>query len=235
MRLPSRLASLLAAFAAASALAIPAHAQAVPGLDGRWEGPLELPNGIKLTAVFRVVTKDGQTTTVFDSPEQGAKDVAASVKREGETVTFNVPMGGVTYTAKLSADGKTLTGDISQGGGSIPMTMVQKPAGAVTAITTPAVQGLDGRWEGALSTPGGDLVVAFRISTAGGKTTTLLDSVTQNNNNIPALARREGQKVTIDSPGIGGSYSATLSADGKTLDGVWSQMGNDLLLQMAKK
>jgi hypothetical protein len=226
---------LLTALTAALLLASPAFAQAVQGLDGRWEGPMELGNGIKLTGVFRIATKDGKTTVLMDSPEQGAKDIPATVKREGDTVTFNVPTGGLTYTAKLSADGKTLTGDMSQGGGSIPLTMMQKPAGAAVATTTPAVEGLDGRWEGTLSTPGGDLVVAVRISTAAGKTTSFLDSVTQNANNIPALTKREGQKVTVDVPGVGGQFTGTLSADGKTMDGFWDQMGQGLGLKLTKK
>jgi hypothetical protein len=226
---------LLTALSAALLLASPAFAQVVQGLDGRWEGPMELGNGIKLTGVFRIATKDGKTTVLMDSPEQGAKDIPATVTREGDTVTFTVPMGGLTYTAKLSADGKTLTGNMSQGPGVIPVTMTQKPAGAVTAITTPAVAGLDGRWEGTMSTPGGDLLIALRIATAAGKTTTLLDSVTQAAMNIPALTTRTGQQVSVDVPGVGGKYTGTLSADGKTIDGFWDQNGATLDLKLTKK
>jgi len=225
---------LLTALSAALLLASPAFAQVVPGIDGRWEGPADLGNGVKLTIVFRVSTKDGKTTVVTDSPEQGAKDIPASVKREGDTITFDVPLGGLSYTAKLSADGKTLTGNMTQGPGSIPVTMTQKPAPASIAITTPAVQGLDGRWEGTLSTGVGDLLIAMRISTAGGKTTTFLDSVTQKALNIPALTKREGQKVSIDVPGVGGKFEGTLAADGKTIDGFWDQNGNSLGLKLAK-
>ena len=233
MTLPMK--RLLTALSAALLLASPAFAQAVQGLDGRWEGPMELGNGVKLTGVFRITTKDGKTTVLMDSPEQGAKDIPATVKREGDTVTFSVPTGGLTYTAKLSADGKTMSGNMSQGAGSIPVTMAQKPAGAATAITTPAVQGLDGRWEGTMATPGGDLLVALRIATAAGKTTTFLDSITQNANDIPALTTRAGQEVTVDVPGVGGKYTGTLSADGKTIDGFWDQNGATLDLKVTRK
>jgi len=226
---------LLAALALSAALATPAFAQVVPGIDGRWEGPADLGNGIKLTIVFRVTTKDGKTTVVTDSPEQGAKDIPATVSREGQTVTFSVPLGGLTYTAKLSADGKTLAGDMAQGGGVVPVTMTQKPAPASSAITTPAVQGLDGRWDGTLSTPLGDILVAMRVSTADGKTTTFLDSITQGALNIPALTKREGQKVNIDIPGIGGKFEGTLATDGKKIDGFWDQSGNSIPLTLTKK
>jgi len=227
--------STLAALGLAITLAGAAHAQAVQGIDGRWEGPVVLGNGMQITAVFRATTKDGVTTTVFDSPEQGAKDIPAMAKREGDTVTFEIPAAMLTYTARLSADGKTLTGDMAQGGGSVPVTMTQKPASAVAAFTTPAVVGFDGRWEGSLDTPVGPLGVIFRASTDGGKTTTLMDVPAQNASDIPGMAKRDGQKVTIDVPGVGGSFSGELSADGKSINGFWDQLGQSLPLVLAKK
>ena len=225
----------LSAIAIALALSGAANAQAVKGIDGRWEGPVELGNGMKITAVFRATTKGDVTTVVFDSPEQGAKDIPATAKRTGDTITFEIPSAMVVYTAKLSADGKTLTGDLAQGGGSVPVTMVQKPASANAAITTPAVAGIDGQWEGSLDTPAGELGVIFRASTAGGKTTTLMDVPAQKASGIPTLAKRDGQKVTLEVPGVGGSFSGTLSADGKSIAGFWDQMGQSLGLTLAKK
>jgi len=232
----ARLKTTLAALALSLSLAGAAHAQAVKGIDGRWEGPVTLGNGMKITVVFRATTKDGVTTTVFDSPEQGAKDIPATAKREGDTVTFEIPTAMVVYTAKLSADGKTLTGDMNQGGGgAVPLTMTQKPASAAAAMTTPAVAGIDGRWEGSIDTPIGALGVVFRASTAGGKTTTLMDVPMQNASNIPTLAKRDGQKVTLDVPGVAGSFTGDLSADGKTLAGFWDQMGQSMPLTITKK
>lgn len=226
---------IAAALALTLALALPAHAQVVQGIDGRWEGPVTLGNGMKITAVFRATTRDGKTTVVFDSPDQGAKDMPATAKREGDTITFEIPQAMVVYTAKLSADGKTLTGDLVQGGGSIPVTMTQKPASAAAPMTTPAVAGLDGAWEGPIETPVAALGVIVRVSTAGGKTTTLMDVPMQNASNIPVLAKREGQKVTLEVPGIGGVFSGELSADGKTLTGVWDQLGQSLRLTLQKR
>jgi hypothetical protein len=230
-----RLHTTLSAVAIALALSGAAYAQAVKSIDGRWEGPVTLGNGMTITAVFRATTKDGVTTTVFDSPEQGAKDIPATVKRDGDTITFEIPTAMVVYTAKLSADGKTLTGDMSQGGGSVPLTMTQKPASTAAAMTTPAVAGIDGNWGGSVDTPVGALGVVFRASTAGGKTTTLMDVPMQNLANIPTLAKRDGQKVILEVPGVGGSFTGELSADGKTLTGFWDQMGQSLALTLTKK
>ena len=54
-----------------------AHAQVVAGLDGRWEGSLDTPEG-PLPVVLRVSTTAGKTTTVLDSPTQGAMDIPAT-------------------------------------------------------------------------------------------------------------------------------------------------------------
>lgn len=217
----------------AVALASAAYAQAVQGLDGRWAGAIVMPNGVSITGVFRVVTKNGLTTAVFDLPDQGATGIPASVKREGDKVTFDVPAAMLTYTASLSADGKTLAGDMNQRGNSVPLTMTQKPAAA--APTGLPISGLDGRWEGVIPTPSGDIAVVFRFSTAKGRTTTLMDTPGQGAAGVPALASREGEKISIDVPGIGGNFTADLSADGKTLTGTWSQSDQSFPLIAEKK
>ncbi|MFI4936178.1 MAG: hypothetical protein ACHP7N_16310 [Caulobacterales bacterium] len=228
--------ALFAAIGVTFVLAATAHAQAVSGLDGRWEGRIAMPSGATLAGVFRVETKEGKTTAFFDSPDQGAAGIPASVTREGDKVTFQVPSALITYAATLSADGKTLTGRMTQGASSIAVTMTQTPAAAAAPpLTGPAVAGLDGRWEGVLSTPNGSLTLVLRIATAGEKTTTLMDSPDQGATGIPAVAARTGQKVTIDVPGVSGTYAAELSADGKTLTGSWTQVGQSFPLSLARK
>ena len=133
--LRSTLAAIALTFTAA-----PALAQTQPSIDGRWEGPVDLPNGTTITAVFRVA--GNATTAVFDSPEQGAKGIEATVTRDGPKVTLTVPMAMLVYNATLSADGKTLSGGMSQGGGVLSVTMVQKAEGPRTFMTGPAVQDL---------------------------------------------------------------------------------------------
>jgi hypothetical protein len=230
-----RLPRLFASLAAAIALTGAAHAQAVQGLDGRWEGKITLPNGADLTGVFRVETKNGVTTAVMDSVEQGARDIPATVTRTDDKVVFSVPTALLTYSATLSADGKTLTGDLAQGGGSVPYTMTQKPASTVAALTGPAIAGLDGAWEGPLSTIGGNIPLIFRLSTAGGKTTTLIDIPLQNINGMAALASRDGQTVTIDIRVISATFVGELSADSKSISGTWSQGDNSLPLVVTKQ
>jgi hypothetical protein len=226
---------IFASGALAVTLASAAHAQVVQGLDGRWEGAIALSNDSPIRAVFRVTTKDGQTAVAFDSPDQGVSGVAATVSRMGENVTFKVPMAQMMYVAKLSADGKTLTGEVAQGDTAVPLILTQKPPSAVAALTSPAVVGLDGTWEGGIVTPMGDIAVLLHIATKDGRTTTLMDTPEQGVRDIPALTKRDGQKVTVEMPGIRASFSGDLLASGKTLAGEWIQSGQHLELTVTRK
>ncbi len=220
---------LLTALAFSTVLAGAAHAQAVPGLDGRWEGAIDLPDGGKLTGVFNVVTRDGATTTTFDSPDQGARGLAASVTRDGDKVTFEVPLAAMTYAATVSADGKTLSGNVRQGGGAMPLTMMKKAASA--PLQGPLVAGLDGRWEGDV----GSIPIVLRITSTAKGTTTVIDSPSQGATDITATASRQGQKVIITAHGIAAGLEADLSADGKTLTGDWLQAGNAVPASFTRK
>lgn len=103
------------------------------------------------------------------------------------------------------------------------------------AIESPAVEGLDGRWEGAIETPEGPLPGVFRITTSGGKTVTLLDSPTQGAISIPGIAKRDGKTITIDVPVVTGSFKGELSADGAGMSGTWSQNGMSFPLSLTRK
>ena len=102
-------------------------------------------------------------------------------------------------------------------------------------VAGPAVAGLDGRWEGSIDTPEGSLPGVFRISTAGDKTTTLMDSPSQGAIGIPAIAKRDGASIVIDMPIVGGSLTGELSADGATIKGAWHQNGMDFPLVLTRK
>jgi hypothetical protein len=226
--------STLASIALAALFTGAAHAQVVAGLDGRWEGPLTTQSGATITAIFRVETKAGKTTAFFDLPEQGAKNIEAKLARDGDKVTFDVSVAQLQYVGTLSADGSKITGEMGQGPIKSPVVLAHNVSTYVVP-TTPAVQGLDGNWQGIVSTPVGDIPVVFRVSTKDGKTTSLMDSPSQDVNDIPALTTRNGQAVAIDVPGVHGNFAGSLSADGKTLSGFWTQSGMDFAIELTKK
>lgn len=122
-----RLPHLLASLGAAVALAGAAYAQAVKGLDGDWQGALDVGGGNKLTVIFHVTTAANKTTVTLDSPDQGANGIPVNgITRDGAKVAMDVQavMGG--YEGTLSADGKSIAGTWSQGGVNLPLTLAKK-------------------------------------------------------------------------------------------------------------
>lgn len=126
MKAATKIHRTLAALSLAVSLAGAAQAQAVPGLDGRWEGSLDAGAAV-LKIVFRVETTAGATTLLLDSPDQGASGIpTADLKRDGQKVSFEVPTIAGGYSGTLSADGKSIEGSWSQNGMSLPLAMTKK-------------------------------------------------------------------------------------------------------------
>ena len=107
--------------------------------------------------------------------------------------------------------------------------------GAALLIATPALaQTYDGDWTGALSAGGQPLHLELHVKTEGGASTAVLDSLDQGAT-IPSTAvKTDGGELSVLFLSIGGELKAKLSADGKTLDGTWSQ-GATLPLVLTRK
>ena len=106
-------------------------------------------------------------------------------------------------------------------------------AGALAA--TPAMaQTYDGDWEGVLEIPNGQkLRLALHVKTQGAETSALLDSLDQDVT-IPSTAvKTDGGELQILFMPIMGELKGKLSADGKTLDGSWTQ-GGSIPLKLTK-
>jgi hypothetical protein len=115
-------------------------------------------------------------------------------------------------------------------------------ASAPAAVLLPApafaeeVKGLDGRWEGELSTPAGSLPLVLRVSTKNGDTTAILNSPAQTQTDIPVNGvAKQGDNIVFTVGAVQGAFTAKPSTDGKTLTGTWSQGGQSLPLTMKLK
>jgi pimeloyl-ACP methyl ester carboxylesterase len=90
------------------------------------------------------------------------------------------------------------------------------------------VKGLDGRWEGAITSPGGAKVrLVLRVDTGPYGTIANLDSPDQLAYGIRlgGLTSSHGV-VTFTAAAVHGAYSGVLSPDGKTISGTWTQRGS---------
>jgi dipeptidyl aminopeptidase/acylaminoacyl peptidase len=91
------------------------------------------------------------------------------------------------------------------------------------AVAQPAEAApLDGDWDGGIRIAAGmDLQLILHL--AGTEST--LESPEQSNRRAPISIVRDGQKVAIDVPSVGGRFEGTLSPDGRSLVGAFTQRG----------
>jgi hypothetical protein len=109
-------------------------------------------------------------------------------------------------------------------------------AAALALAGSAAAQAYDGDWEGTLAIPSGQkLRLELHVKTAGKDTSAELVSLDQGGAVIPATAVKveNGEMDALFLP-IAGELKGKLSADGKTLDAVWSQ-GADIPLTLTRK
>jgi hypothetical protein len=108
-------------------------------------------------------------------------------------------------------------------------------AAAAFLIASPALaQSHDGDWAGVLKIPSGQqLRLVLHVTTTGGETGAVLDSLDQGVS-IPAAAyKADGAKVSILFLAIGGELVGEYAPDGKTLTGAFNQ-GLSLPLTLTK-
>jgi pimeloyl-ACP methyl ester carboxylesterase len=108
----------------------PSH-PVVTGLDGAWDGALDVGALGKLRLVFTISTGSTGTVGNLRSVDQGGFPGAlTSIVHDGTKVTFEIKAIGGVFEGDLSADGQTLTGQWTQSGRTFPLTLTRRAAGA---------------------------------------------------------------------------------------------------------
>jgi hypothetical protein len=107
------------------ALAVPAMAQEVAGVDGDWEGALATPSGVTLHLLLHVESTATATTATTFSVDQGNAAIPTTITRKGNDVSLDMPMVHAGYTGTLK--GGTLTGTFTQGA-DMPLTFTRRTA-----------------------------------------------------------------------------------------------------------
>jgi pimeloyl-ACP methyl ester carboxylesterase len=102
----------------------------VAGLDGDWDGTLEVA-GQRLRLAFHVNTTSEGTIATLDSIDQQANGIPVSaVKREGDKVSFEIKVIQGGFEGALDPAGQTLTGRWTQQGIPAPFVLTRRAAGA---------------------------------------------------------------------------------------------------------
>jgi uncharacterized protein (TIGR03435 family) len=116
MALRARLTIFLVALVLCSGF-VAAQTPAVPsGIEGQWQGTLQLSGGRQLRIVLKVSrAADGSLTALNYSIDQSPQPMrTADVSLHGNVFHYAVPSLGNSYEGKLSADGNSITGNWAQ-------------------------------------------------------------------------------------------------------------------------
>jgi uncharacterized protein len=97
------------------------HAVKPSDIDGAWEGVLDV--GQKLRLVLHLTTTKEGLEGTLESPDQGASGLAATVKRDGGSLSFEVAMIGAKYQGTIEKDRSAINGTFSQSGGEFPLAL----------------------------------------------------------------------------------------------------------------
>jgi CubicO group peptidase (beta-lactamase class C family) len=202
-------------------------AQQNPAIEGDYAGslgPLHLKLHLKVAA-------DGSVSGTLDSPDQGSVGlVCDSFKFNGKSLSFKVPKVQGSWKGTVSSDGATLSGDWTQGS---PAVLTFK---RYTFIPAAKPSPVDGFWLGEIAAGGDKLRLQVTVkSDAAGKEFCTVDSLDQHAMGIECgEVVFRNREFSFEVPLVRGSWKGTLSADGKTLTGNWTQ-GSSIPLNMTRQ
>jgi CubicO group peptidase (beta-lactamase class C family) len=204
-------------------------------IDGIWLGTLHAGTRTLRIEVHLQMNTAGSLTCSLDSIDQKAFGIACgNVVVNGSSVSFDVPAVSGRWSGMLSADGKTLDGTWTQGS-SLPLVLERQATQSKPAKDVTAPQ-LEGVWLGTLHAGTETMRIQLRLQTdSSGAQTCLLDSIDQKAFGIHCRnVAVSANTVSFEVPDVHGSWSGTLSTDGQTLDGTWTQ-GVSMPLLLARQ
>ncbi len=111
----------------------------IAGLDGEWDGTLNMGASLKLRLAFHVSTGPHGTLVTVDSPDQGGYGAhLSSIARQGDHVRLEAKQGGFVVDGDLADGGQTLNVLFTQGGMILPLSLKRLPPGAPSPWPAPA-------------------------------------------------------------------------------------------------
>jgi pimeloyl-ACP methyl ester carboxylesterase len=106
----------------------------VAGLDGDWDGALEI-SLLKLRMAFHFKTGARGTTGTADSIDQQANGLPVSaISRQGDHVRFELPLQRIVIEGDLADGGRALNAKFSQGGQIAPLVLTRRASGQGQAV-----------------------------------------------------------------------------------------------------
>lgn len=201
---------------------------------GEWSGTLHAgPTQLRLILHIKAA-QDGTLTGTLDSIDQGANDIPIStVAFKDGKLELNVAAVNGTYEGTVNKDATEITGTWTQGQ---PLELNFKRAQPQAAAPKPATPtDIDGTWTGKLTTPTATLTINLRIANMDTGLTAQIQSPDQAPNWAPATSiTRDSDKLTVTFNALAATFKGRISPDRATIDGHFTQMGNELPLVLKK-
>ena len=218
-------------FVHAAQAAAPPSAQAA--VVGDWSGTLNAGPAQLRLVIHLKAAPDGTLSGTLDSIDQGANDIPISTAsfKDGK-LEFNVASVNGTYEGTVDKD--EIKGTWTQGQ---PLELNFKRAQAQTAAAPKpaAPTDIDGTWSGKLETPSATLTINLKIANMDTGLTAQIQSPDQSPNWAPATSiSRDGDKLTVTFNAFAATYEGKIAADHTTIDGHFTQAGNELPLVLKK-
>lgn len=219
--------TLLVAVAAAGAGSLSTSAQETPKIHGDFVGSLG-PLHLKLHIT---VASDGSLIGTLDSPDQGASGLPCTdFHRDGQVLSFAVPVVRGSWKGSVDNDGATLTGTWTQGNPT-PLRFT-RDSFVPAAIPSP----VDGIWLGTLQTGSQSLRIRITVTSDNlDRELCAIDSIDQGAFNLACSNVEYGNgKLSFDVPTVHGHWTGELSRNHNRLTGTWNQ-GVPLPLNLARQ
>lgn len=206
-----------------------------PSIAGDWSGTLDA-GPAQLRLVLHITGKPDSLSATIDSIDQGANGIPVkSVSFQDGKLNLVVEAVNGTYEGTVNKDATEIDGTWTQ---RQPLTLNFKRSQAHTTASAPkpaAPSDIDGTWTGKLETPAGQLTINLRITNTDAGLTAQLQSPDQSPNWAPANSiTRVRETLTVLFKAFGASYEGKVSADHGTIDGKFTQMGNEIPLVLRK-
>ena len=212
-----------------AAPAAPPAASAEADAAGDWIGSIKSPD---LRMAFHIRKTAAGYEGTLDSPDQGAYDIPLDhVTVSGDALSFSVPKVHGTYSGKWDAAATQWLGRWSQASSDWKLSLTR---GAYPPAAS--VVGLDGGWDTQLTAGGQPVRLGFNIRTDAHGTRGTMDSPDQAVYGAPlSTISRDGGVVTFGFKISDIAVTGDLSADGKTITGVFKQGGASIAVVLTHR
>lgn len=154
----------------------------------------------------------GQTAQLTSLDEGAAEFPLDEFVQTDQRLEFKLRVSGAVYSGAWDAEAQAMQGAWSQRGGEFELSFKE--------VTEPPKFEYQAVWQGRLKVLLQSLDVQIRELVSG---EIYFDSLSQKAGGFVASKEVDGQTVTVNVPAVRGKFTGELSADGKQIDGKWSQ------------